>query len=123
MFKAITSVLGKSPARPEEIQKISPFIFCRYLSNSKITIQAANQLNFYYNIPIQNQYNLIYQVFGNKRIWVKYPKTLKDSSKEIDVLCEHFKISVEKAKEYLSIINKEELNTLMKMYSGIKLKG
>ena len=118
MFKTMTGVLdSKKNPTDDEIKKISSFIFCRWLSGNPYTIIAANQINYYYDIPIENQYNMIKSAFAGKVKYIPYPKAEKEENiKAIEYLVEYFKISFEKAREYLELISKEELNSIIEMY-------
>lgn len=113
----------KSNPTSEQIQKIPSFIFCRWLEGSPLTIQAANVINFYHEIPIENQYQLIKSVFAGKIKYIPYPKAQKiETLKKIEYLSEHFKISLVKAKEYLDYISPEELKYIVDMYTEQELK-
>lgn len=125
MFKTITSSLDpKKTPTYEELQKIQPFVFCRWLSGNPITILAAAQLNYYYDIPIENQYMVVKSAFAGKIKYIPYPK--KDSTtsdidpKVIDYLCDYFKINQYDAKEYLELISTEELKKITEMYKNLE---
>lgn len=124
MFKTLTSVLNKnSNPSDEDIQKIPSYIFCRWLSANPHTIQAANAINIYDNIPIVNQYKMIKSAFAGKIKYIPYPKNITEESlKQTDYIADYFKISLEKAKEYISIIDPAELNYIVNMYSEYELK-
>jgi hypothetical protein len=118
MFKTLTGVLDpkKNPSE-DEINKIPPFIFCRWLSGNPSAIMAANQLNFYDKIPMVNQYKVIKGVFAGKIKYIPYPKNTKeDESIKVGYLCDFFKISTEKANEYLEFIAPQELEHIINMY-------
>lgn len=124
MFKTMMGTLdpNKKPSE-DEIEKISPFQFCRWLSGSPGTILAANQINYYYNIPMVNQYHMIKNAFAGKVKYVPYPKSHKDVvSKEIEYLQRHFNISNEKAREYMELIDKQELKDIIDMYTEYDMK-
>lgn len=118
MFKTMTSVLDpKSKVSEDEIKKIPPFLFCRWLSGNPYTIGAANQINLLYNIPIENQYEMIKSAFAGKIKFIPYPKNESfENPIEVQYLSDYFKISDEKAKEYLEFISDEELQSIVKMY-------
>lgn len=120
----MTGVLNKKKKpTEEEIEKISSYIFCRWLSGSPLAILAANQLNFYDKIPIVNQYYLIKNVFAGKINFIPYPKkTQNEVLKKIEYISAHFKISLEKAKEYLEFISHNELKYIIDMYTEQELK-
>lgn len=104
MFKTMQSSLDlKKTPTLSEIQKISGWVWCRWLSGSPYTIQVANQFN-QYDIPIENQYSVVKSAFGGKLKYIPYPKTIKaDESKELKYLANHFKVSMSLAKEYQEI--------------------
>jgi len=124
MFKTITSSLDlkKNPTL-EEINKIPSYIFCRWLSGNPHTIIASNQINIYDRIPIENQYNIIKTAFGGKIKYIPYPKnTTENILKKVEFLSLHFKISEEKAKEYLEYISEKELKYIVDMYTDHEFK-
>lgn len=122
MFKTMTGVLDpKTNPTDEEINKIPSYIFCRWLSGNPHTIQAANLINAYDKIPIENQYKMIKTAFSGKVKFIPYPKNTKeDTLKKVEYLSSYFKISFEKAKEYLEFISKEELDMIVAMYEDVK---
>lgn len=122
MFKIIAKCLDlKKPISEEEINSVSPYLFCRWLSGNQFTIFASNELNKYYNeIPFLNQFMMIRKTFGGKIKFIPFPKTLKDEeSNEIKCLEKYFKISYNKAKEYLELIDKEELRRIQELYKEV----
>ena len=122
MFKIISKCLDlKKPISEEEINSVSPYLFCRWLSGNQFTIFASNELNKYYNeIPFLNQFMMIRKTFGGKIKFIPFPKTLKDEeSNEIKCLEKYFKISYNKSKEYLELIDKEELRRIVEMYKEV----
>lgn len=124
MFKTLTSALDpKKHPTVEEIQKIPSFIFCRWLSGSPHAIIAANAINLYSDIPIENQYYMVKNAFGGKIKYIPYPKSESvDKMKKAEFVAQHFNISEEKAKEYMDLISKEELKRIVDMYTEYELK-
>lgn len=122
MFKTITSSLDPRKTPPvEDIQKIPPFIFARWLSGSMHAISAANAFNIYPDIPIEVQYNLVKAAFGGKIRFIPYPKNVSgDTQKQYQYLAEHFKISLEKAREYSEMLDSKELHKIVSMYSDME---
>lgn len=127
MFKTMTGCLDpkKSPSI-DDLQKIPSFVFCRWLSGNIYTILAANQINYYFDIPIENQYNMIKNVFAGKIKYIPYPKKEPESDLEkqkiIEYLCDYFKINNYDAVEYLDLISKEELTKIIEMYKNLENK-
>jgi len=124
MFKTMTGVLDKKKTpTDEEIKKIPSFIFCRWLSGNPHAIFAANQINYYYDIPIENQYKMIKEVFAGKIRYIPYPKSeTSQTEKSVEYLADYFKLSLEKAREYLEFIDKDELNNIVTMYRDQEIK-
>lgn len=125
MFKTLTGAIDpKKKPSLEEIQKVPSYIFCKWLSGNPHTIIAANAINMYDDIPIENQYWMVKHAFAGKVKFIPYPKNQSvDKLKTIEYLTKHFKISEEKAHEYLEFISKEELDYIVNMYSEYELKG
>lgn len=122
MFNTIKTALDpKKTPSDEELQKISTYVFCRWLSGNPHTIKAANMFNRFENIPIENQYHVIKSAFAGKIKYIPYPKNIKEKKNpELEYLSKHFNISLEKAKEYLELISEEELNMIVEAYSSSK---
>lgn len=117
MFNTFFTTLDKSKTPTmESINKISSFIYCKWLAGNINSIAIANEINKYYDIPIENQYFLAkYSLAGRVRS-VKYVKSDKFDDSRLDILCKHFKINKIKAMEYLEIISKEELSYILSLY-------
>lgn len=123
MFNTMFSSLDKNKsASISEIEKVPSFIFCKWLAGNPQTIFTANDINRFYNIPMYNQYFLVKHKLAGKVRNVKYVKSDKYDSPDINLMIKHFKISKEKAIEYLRLIDKNELQYLRKLYEP-KIKG
>lgn len=120
MFKTMTGVLNKSTSpTDEDIQKIPSFIFCRWLSGNPYAIIAANQINYYYDIPIENQYNIVKSAFAGKIKYIPYPKKEHiDVHENVVYLSKYFNVTEDKAKDYLEFIDEEELTMIADLYKG-----
>lgn len=126
MFKIINGALSPHKKIDEnEVEKIPSFLFCRWLSGDPRTILAANQFNYYHKeIPMINQYKIINTAYAGKIKYIQAPKNAgSKNSKELEYLCAHFEISMEKAQEYLELIDKKELKEIVDMYTEYELKG
>ena len=102
-----------------DFKNIQSLMFCKWLSGDPRTIATANTINQYYDIPIENQYYLVKNQFAGKIRNIKYVKSEKDEADEntISILCRHYKISIEKAKDYLNYISQDELKYLKELYA------
>lgn len=119
MFPTMWSALDKNKTPSEnDFKKIQSFMFCKWLSGDPRTINTANIINQYYDIPIKNQYYLVKNQFAGKIRNIKYIKSEKDEIDEkiISILEKYYKISTEKAKDYLNYISKDELEFLKNLY-------
>lgn len=120
MWKTIFRVLDKNNLPTDaEINKISPFLFCKWLGNNPNTVLASNQLNLNYHIPMLNQYKMINAAFGGKKLYISYPKNTKDNTADNEILAKHFKINTDKAQEYREFLAEEEINSIIKMYNEL----
>lgn len=123
MFPTMWSSLDKNKnASAEDLKKVSAFMFCRWLAGNPSTIKKAAEFNIYSDIPVENMYYSIKNEFAGKIRNIKWVKSEADDLDQntINILSEHFKISIEKAKEYLSIISDDELNYLKELYKPRK---
>lgn len=125
MFPTMWSSLDKNKNPGEEgLKKIQSFMFCKWLAGDPRTIGTANLINQYSDIPIENQYYLVKNQFAGKIRNIKYVKSDKDDlSADISMLSTlstHYKISTEKAKDYLQFISVEELKYLKELYTSRK---
>ena len=118
MFNTMFSALDKNKTpTTDEIEKIPSFIFCKWLSGNPSSIFIANEINKYYDMPMLNQYFLVKHSLAGKVRNVKYVKSDKNDSLDVDLIIKHFKISKIKALEYLRIINKNELKKIRELYT------
>lgn len=119
MFPTMWSSLdaNKKPTQ-EELKKIQPFMFCKWLAGDSRTLQSANLLNYYYNIPVESQFLFIQKQFAGKIRNIKYIKSEKDNlnTNDIDIICKFYKVSEEKSKMYLEFISESELKYLRDLY-------
>lgn len=117
-FIEIFTVLKKGPIPDDaKLDKIPSFMLCRYLGGHQYTIQAANTINMYYNqIPVNIQYKMVKKAFAGKGI---YPQMIKNKPEDtsLDILCKHYKINRELAKDYKKYITSSQLDELKKIYT------
>jgi hypothetical protein len=123
MFPTMWSSLdkNKTPTK-EDFKKIQSFMFCKWLAGDYRTIFDANIFNQYSDIPIENQYYYIKNKHAGKIRNIKYIKAEKDEFDEgtVRILEQHYKISTEKALDYLNYISPEELKYLKELYAPRK---
>lgn len=120
MFPTMWSSLDKNKTpSTEDFKKLQSFMFCKWLVGDPRTLKTANEINLYYDIPMENQYYMVKNQFAGKIRNIKYIKSEKD---EIDtsILQKHYNISAEKAKDYLNFISDEEYRYLKELYAPKK---
>ena len=106
---------------PEEIESINSFFLIRYVSNDPASIYIANALNCRPNIPIYAQYKFIRYSTLDKVAFIAYPKKeFKVNPKTLKILCNHFKVNEQIAKEYIKILGDDKVDEILKKYEGIK---
>lgn len=124
MFKTLTSAIDpKKTPTPVDIQKIPSYIFCKWLSGNPMTMQAANAINLYPDIPIENQYWVVKNAFAGKVKFIPYPKNVtEDALKKVEFVAKHYNINEEKAQEYIDLMDSKQLHDIIQMYTEEELK-
>lgn len=113
MFNVFKKILNKSEITEEEINKISDFVFCRWLSGNPNLIGLSNLFNQYSEIPIELKVKIVQNLVGGKVRYIPYPKGTKETEvKDLEYLSEFFNISREKAQMYAEFIDKKELQKI-----------
>lgn len=113
MFNVFKKILNKSEITEEEINKISDFVFCRWLSGNPNLIGLSNLFNQYSNIPIELKVKIVQNIVGGKVRYIPYPKGAKETEvKDLEYISEFFNISREKAQMYAEFIDKKELQKI-----------
>lgn len=113
MFNVFKKILNNSEITEEDINKISDFVFCRWLSGNPNLIGLSNLFNQYSNIPIELKVKIVQNLVGGKVRYIPYPKGAKETEvKDLEYLSEFFNISREKAQMYAEFIDKKELQKI-----------
>lgn len=113
MFNVFKKILNKSEITEEDINKISDFVFCRWLSGNPNLIGLSNLFNQYPNIPLDLKVKIVQNIIGSKIKYIPYPKGTKETEvKDLEYISEFFNISREKAQMYAEFIDKKELQQI-----------
>lgn len=113
MFNVFKKILNKSEITEEDINKISDFVFCRWLSGNPNLIGLSNLFNQYSDIPIELKVKIVQNIVGGKVRYIPYPKGTKETEvKDLEYLSEFFNISREKAQMYAEFIDKKEFQKI-----------
>lgn len=87
-----------------------PFIVNRAFSYFKDTILFANELNNYPEIPKKLQFDYYINSLSKAN---RFSKWVKEENKEdLIIICEYYGFSMNKAKEALRILNKEQIEKI-----------
>lgn len=103
----------------ENIRDYPPFIVNRILSGDMACTALVNELNKRYMMPKEMQYKfLLYSIPKKKRF---NPFIKKPADKNVELVKEYFNVSTEKAKEYLELLDVEQLRSIkMQLFKGGK---
>ena len=105
----------------DEQRKFSPFIINRWLSMDKEFIEIVNYFQKYAigTLEPREVYKWYCDVLPKGKRFNKYIKGKKDEKYDgwlVDLLTKHFGESKNHIKEYLELISKEELITILEKY-------
>jgi len=105
----------------DEQKKFSPFIINRWLSMDKDFIEIVNYFQKYAigTLKPREVYKWYCDILPRGKRFNKYIKGKKDKKYDdwlIELLINHFKESKNHIKEYLKLISKEELISILKLY-------
>ena len=97
----------------------SPYMIHRFLSMNQNYVELVNDFQKYWTLEPREVYKWYCDVLPNKRSFDKYIKAKKVESYPnwvIDILCKYFNESKSHIEEYLYLIEKSELKTILEMY-------
>jgi hypothetical protein len=88
----------------------NPWIVNKALSYFQDTVLIANEVNMYHALEKRAQYEyLINMVRPNKR-WAKWVKD--ETNEELDLVCKYYNVNPIIGREYLSLLNKDQLTKI-----------
>ena len=104
----------------EDYKSFSTFIINRFLSMNKEWIEIVNMLQ-QYTIGMKNRdvYMLYKNLIPREKKFLKYIKGKKDKkyNKElVEMMCRYFEVGSKEVRENISLMDKEELKTILKLY-------
>jgi len=125
MFKTMQTLLSNKNPSKEEIEKISPFILLRWLSNNPLTVIPANYININYHLPMYNQYRFLDDYFTltgvkSKVRFIKYNKPNKDE-RSVENIEKYYNINHETALKYYDLMSDEERQRFKDLYKEGKV--
>ena len=102
-----------------EQKTFSPFMIHKFLSMNMNYIELVNDFQKYWKLKPKQVYEWYCDALPNRRTFDKYIKrTTKNKYDDwvIDILCKYFNESKNHIDEYLYLIEKSELKTILEMY-------
>ena len=110
----------------EEQKKFNPFIINRFLSMDVNFIEVVNMFQKYSvgTLEPKEVYKWYCEVLPKGKRYNKYikgKKQVKYDSELVEIMCKYYEVSKSECREYLELISKEELKSILEMY-GIENK-
>ena len=105
----------------EEKKSFNIFIINKALSMNPNYLDIVNMVQRYTNNMLNPKevFNLYFNLLPNKFRFYKWIKGTKDKNKEkYQILAQHFKCSSREAKDYMELLDKKEVNKILKLYKN-----
>ena len=122
IWKIVDSINSKTPYEWEEIEKLyNPYIINKAMSYFHDSISYADDMNRYYDIPKNVQYNYLINTIRAKKRYTKWAKKDIDI-KLIESIRSYFGYNMRKAEDALKILTPEDIKMIQKKQEtgGIK---
>ena len=103
----------------EEKKSFNIYIINKALSMNPNYLNIVNMVQKYTNNMLEPKevFNLYYNLLPNKFRFYKWIKGTKDKNKEkYQILAEHFKCSSREIKDYIKLLDKKQINKILKLY-------
>jgi len=124
-WQTMTSLLNNKEPTKEEKEKINSFLLLRWLSNDPNTVQMANYVNRFYNMPPLMQYQFCddyLELSGIKNrvkfIYYQKEKIDKDYQTYIDSIQKKYNLNTQQAENYYKILPKTDLEKIKTTYEN-----
>ena len=105
----------------EEKKSFNIYIINKALSMNPSYLNIVNMVQKYTNNMLEPKevFNLYYNLLPNKFRFYKWIKGTKDKNKEkYQILAEHFKCSSREIKDYIKLLDKKQINNILKLYKN-----
>ena len=103
----------------EEKKSFNIFIINKALSMDPRYLMIVNMVQKYTNnlLSPKEVFNLYFDALPTNFKFHKWIKGIKDKNKEkYKILAKHFECSSREAKDYMELMNKKEINNILKLY-------
>ena len=105
----------------EEKKSFNIYIINKALSMNPNYLDIVNMVQRYTNNMLNPKevFNLYFNLLPNKFRFYKWIKGTKDKNKEkYQILAQHFKCSSREVKDYIKLLDKKEVNKILKLYKN-----
>jgi hypothetical protein len=106
----INSITFTKEDLSDNISEYPSYIVNKILGADRGCVLLINELNKRYSMPADMQYKFLLNSIPRKKRFNPYLKKSKD--KDVEAVKEYFKISTEKAKEYLEVLDMEQVQSI-----------
>jgi len=126
MFRILNKNLPKYTK--EDYKKMSPFVINQWLSNSPSTafisvfLNKNIQVNGQDPLPMDKRIMFIRELIP-KNISITYPKKIKKNNEYINYISKYYKVNIELAEKYLSIMSDKQANEIKDEVKILEKRG
>lgn len=102
-----------------DISEYNPWMVNAVLSNHIQTVMFSNEMNKYYDLTKQQQYDFMYNAIPAGKRFGKWNKKETTFDKDIiEALKERYSINTRMAEQYAKLMSEEQLSTIIKTRGG-----
>jgi hypothetical protein len=99
---------------PDDKDEFNTYMIHRFISMNPNYIDVVNLIQRYPNCSKKNIYQFYCDLLPKQKQFFKYIKSkIKDDKETIDKIADYYKCSTREAKEYVSILNEEQINKVL----------
>ncbi len=106
--------------REELIKCYNPWIINKALANSMDTLLFAEQMNLYYQLSKDAQFDFYFNGIPKGKRFSKWFKENKDEEDIINILMQRFCCNRNLAKKYLALLSEDDKKQMLNMEGGKK---
>lgn len=119
-FGAFGTILKGQELPEQDKGKINSYLMLRWLSGNQNAIFAQNEVNRFYGIPVERQYDMFRAMLHGKVKFIKYPKGVTQKHpKDLELIQKHYNVTEHKAMDMLDLVSKDELKYLAELYKNV----
>lgn len=115
-FKQVTYIKDPwSSFSEEDKATFNPYMIHRLVSMYEPYLELANYLQQFWQLKPDQIYLIYCKYLPENKVFAKYVKSTKSkvNSELLDVLANHYQVSTREIKEYLHVLNKDEVKNIL----------